>query len=420
MISTIRVCESANRFPGLIYQLRLESDGTIQVPFLRMGHCDILEADLTSIPQDANLIVKGIHPDDYVAFEQSVRQSAQTLNLWHWQGRYILLSGEIRWFQGISQPEPQPDEAILWNGQFMDITLFKQTEAKLQQLNEELEATRRDLKRTQTRMIQSEKMTSLGQLVAGVAHEINNPVNFIYGNLNHASNYSQDLLNLIDLYQQHYPQPSAEIEQEADAMEVEFLKQDLPKLLNSMKVGADRIQKIVTSLRNFSHMDEAEKKPVNIHDGIDSTLMILQNRLKAKPDFPEITVIRIYANLPPVACYAGQLNQVFMNLLTNAIDALEESRSPNPEIRIQTELLDNTCVKISILDNGAGIPSETQQRIFDPFFTTKPLGKGTGMGMSISHQIITENHGGRIRCYSQPDQGTEFVIEIPISDALAQ
>ena len=322
----------------------------------------------------------------------------------------------------------------------MDITPLKQQEANLQQLNEQLEqrlihysqalqesqaehqltleelaATRQELQRTQTRLIQSEKMASLGQLVAGVAHEINNPVNFIYGNLNHANNYSQDLLNLIDLYQQHYPQPCAEIEQEAEDMELEFLKQDLPKLLSSMKVGADRIQKIVTSLRSFSRMDEAEKKAVDIHDGIDSTLMILQNRLKAKPDYPEIKVIRTYAEMPLIEGYAGQLNQVLMNILTNAIDALEESHSPDSEIRIQTELLDDTCVRIRIADNGVGMPSEIQQRIFDPFFTTKPLGKGTGMGMSISHQIITEKHGGQIHCHSQPDQGTEFVIEIPVS-----
>ncbi|QYO68875.1 hypothetical protein JVX88_37485 [Leptolyngbya sp. 7M] len=232
--------------------------------------------------------------------------------------------------------------------------------------------------------------------------------------LNHATNYIQDLLELLDLYQQHYPTSDPEIETTAAAIELEFLKQDLPKLLNSMKVGADRIQQIVTSLRTFSRMDEAERKAVNIHEGIDSTLLILQNRLKAKPHFPEILVIKEYDNLPLVECYAGQLNQVFMNILSNAIDALEEAQIPAPQIYIRTELLDPQWVRISILDNGPGISPAVHARIFDPFFTTKPIGKGTGMGMSISYQIITERHGGRLTCRSAPNQGAEFVIEIPV------
>ncbi|MGI0485237.1 PAS domain S-box protein [Pantanalinema rosaneae CENA516] len=300
---------------------------------------------------------------------------------------------------------------------------LRQSEAQLRQQATELEQTLRELQRTQSQLIQSEKMSSLGQLVAGVAHEINNPVNFIYGNLAHANNYTQDLLGLVQLYQTHYPEPVAEIVAEAEEIDLEFLMEDLPKLLNSMKVGAERIQRIVLSLRNFSRMDEAEMKAVNIHEGIDSTLMILQNRLKAKPDHPAVQIIKEYGQLPPVECYVGQLNQVFMNILSNAIDALDERDrhrtcqeiEAHPSvILITTEYVSQERVVIRIVDNGPGMSRQTQQRLFDPFFTTKPVGKGTGLGMSISYQIITDRHQGKLQCISSPGQGAEFVIEIPI------
>jgi signal transduction histidine kinase len=286
----------------------------------------------------------------------------------------------------------------------------------------ELKSTLSELQQTQAQVIQSEKMSSLGQLVAGVAHEINNPVNFIHGNLTHVQEYTKDLLEFVQLYQQHYPDPTHVIQAAAENIDLEFLQEDLPKVLSSMRMGTDRICQIVLSLRNFSRMDEAEIKQVNLHEGIDSTLMILQHRLKEQPDFPGIKVIKDYGSLPLVECYAGQLNQVFMNILVNAIDALEEiyaeDRGQPLQIKICTVVLNDQWVKISIADNGTGIPQAIQQSIFNPFFTTKPIGKGTGMGMSISYQIITERHDGKLQCFSSPNEGTEFVIQIPIKHTI--
>lgn len=309
---------------------------------------------------------------------------------------------------------------------------LEQAHEHLQQLNTELVEQAQDLsqtmqylKQTQVQLIQSEKMSSLGQLVAGVAHEINNPVNFIFGNLNYATQYIEDLLRLLLVYQQEYPQPTPTIEAVADAIDLEFVAQDLPKLLSSMKLGADRIRQIVLSLRNFSRLDESEKKPVDIHEGIESTLLILQNRLKAKPSLPAIAVIKDYGDIPLVECYPGPLNQVFMNILSNAIDAVEERVAanhhrphvtlPEPTIHIFTEVLNQQTVAIHIADNGLGITERVKQRLFDPFFTTKPIGKGTGLGLSISYQIVVEKHGGQLRCLSAPGQGTEFIIEIPLN-----
>ncbi|MEP6518318.1 PAS domain S-box protein [Microcoleus vaginatus] len=311
----------------------------------------------------------------------------------------------------------------------LDITERKQAEAALRQAKEEAEVALKTLQQTQAQLIQAEKMSGLGQLVAGVAHEINNPVNFIYGNLSHTADYTQNLLKLIQLYQQTYP-TNAQIEEKIEEFDLDYISEDLPKMLTSMKVGADRIRQIVLSLRNFSRLDEADKKPVDIHEGIDSTLMILQNRLKAKPDHPAIEIVKEYGDLPRVECYAGQLNQVFMNILANAIDALENydnQRSlkdiqKNPSrITIRTKLVTNETgpgssknVVIQVLDNGPGMTETVRQQIFNPFFTTKPTGKGTGLGLSISYQIVVDKHGGSIECFSQPHQGTEFRIEIPV------
>ncbi|MBN3947105.1 MAG: PAS domain S-box protein [Nostoc sp. NMS7] len=414
-----------------------------------------------------------------------------------WQGEF-----RYRHFQtGIEIPtdcnlfivkHPETGEPFCQVAVVRDITERKQakeallkSEAQLRQQAQDLKETLRELQRTQTHLIQSEKMSSLGQLVAGVAHEINNPVNFIYGNLSPAKEYTQDLLALLQLYQSHYPKPVPEIEDFAELIELDFLKSDLPQILNSMNVGADRIREIVLSLRTFSRLDEAGMKAVDIHEGIDSTLMILQSRLKGNDQRPTIEIIKEYGKLPLVQCYAGQLNQVFMNILSNAIDALEEgvgrnqfkiqndahglanaaltkfkivraasrreekdwgdegdegdkgnkqcpmpntsttlstsAQCPMPNyqcpistIRICTQLQKPNQVIIRIADNGLGIPEDTKKQLFNPFFTTKPIGKGTGMGLAISYQIIAERHGGSLECISQPGQGAEFVINIPL------
>jgi PAS domain S-box-containing protein len=291
--------------------------------------------------------------------------------------------------------------------------LYAQTRSKSQ----ELEGALRELRRTQSQLIQTEKMSSLGQMVAGVAHEINNPVNFIYGNIAHVRDYCGDLLNLIGLYQEALATPPAAVAAEIETIDLDFLRDDLPKILQSMQVGAERISTIVKSLRTFSRLDEAEKKAVDLHENIDSALMILQNRLKAKPNRPAIQVLKTYGALPRVECYAGQLNQVFMNLLANAIDTLEEKCRivPNfePKLEIKTVFSHSRYVRISITDNGLGIAADKLSRIFDPFYTSKPVGKGTGLGLSISYQIVVERHGGALRCQSQSGEGTVFTIEIP-------
>ncbi|MCV3215401.1 hybrid sensor histidine kinase/response regulator [Plectonema radiosum NIES-515] len=288
-------------------------------------------------------------------------------------------------------------------------------EQRTNEVNQALE----NLKQAQLHLVQGEKMAALGQLVAGIAHEINNPVNFIHGNLTYVKQYTQDLLEFVQLYQKHYPNPVDEIRKRAKDLDLEFLQGDLVKILGSMAMGSDRIRDLVLSLRNFSRLDESELKPVDIHAGIDSTLVILQHRLKGRPDFPAIEIIKDYKQLPEVECYPSQLNQVFMNILSNAIDALEESAIASPTITIRTSAIDTNWVTVCIADNGVGIPEPIRSKLFDPFFTTKPVGKGTGLGLSISYQIVTEKHGGNIECHSTAGQGTEFVVRIPMQGFFA-
>ncbi|MEG4127576.1 PAS domain S-box protein [Microcoleus sp. Pol1B3] len=311
-----------------------------------------------------------------------------------------------------------------------DITERKQaeealhnSEAQSREQAAQLAATLNELKATNSQLVQSEKMSSLGLLLAGVAHEINNPVSFIYGNLTHLTNYTQDLFHHLELYQKHYPDPVAEIQQEREENELDFLGEDLPRILSSMSVGVERICQIVQSLRNFARHDDSQMKPINLHEGIDSTLLILNHRLKGNGEKPPIQIVKQYGELPLVECFAGPINQVFMNILSNAIDALEDANKRQncqemlekpSQIRICTEVVGN-FIEIKIADNGPGITEEVKQRIFDTFFTTKPIGKGTGMGLSISYQIIVERHKGELYCTSELGKGTEFTIKIPIA-----
>lgn len=386
--------------------------------------------DLPTVMTALNTYLEGLFPIYDVEFRMRSKSGA-----WKW----ILAHGKV--FERDEAGKP-----LRMAGTNKDISDRKQAEEALRQSEgrerkkaQELKLALNELKRTQAQLIQTEKMSSLGRMVAGIAHEINNPVSFIQGNITPARGYFRDLLALIELYQQTYPHPTPEIQQFVEEIDLEFLGEDCSKLMHSMQVGAERIEQIVLSLRNFSRLDEQELKAVDINEGIDNTLLILQHRLRAEADRPEIKVIKDYEKLPKVTCYASQLNQVFMNLLDNAIDALE-TQPPPRVITIRTEmgsrdqsegeeavgnaeessptpysLLPPPSVVIRIADNGSGMSEEIQKQMFDPFFTTKPVGTGTGLGLAISHQIVVEKHKGQISCVSAPGQGTELIVEIPVN-----
>jgi PAS domain S-box-containing protein len=306
----------------------------------------------------------------------------------------------------------------------LDITQRQQMEVALRQ-SEEREARRRveleealaQLQRTQAQLVQTEKMLSLSQLVAGVAHEVNNPVNFIFGNLSHAQNYLQEVMGLLELYQQNYPQPTAEIEEILEEMDLSFIKQDLPQLLESMKLGAERIRDVVRSLRLFTHVNEAQVKTVDLHEGLNSAVMILQNRLQAKGGRSSIELVKEYGDLPRVQCYASQLNQVFLNLITFGIERIETAILrgqviKHPLIRVRTQCLEEDLISISISDNSPGMTTEECCQVFQPFLNVKN-DQETRLGLSIAYHLVVEQHGGQLECFSDVDRGTEFIIRIP-------
>lgn len=444
--STQEVCQALQADRVAVYRFNSDWSGEFIAEFVSEGWVKLVDGNKNTVWRDSYLqetqggryrhnetfavadIYQANHSDCHIEFLERCQARAYAIApIFIGQQLWGLLAG----YQN-SAPRHWEDSEIKFIAQIANqlgvalqqVELFRQTQKQTDELAQALY----NLQQTQTQLIQTEKMSSLGQLVAGVAHEINNPVNFIYGNLSHVSEYTEDLLSMLQLYQQECPNPSQEIFRRAEEIDLEFTIEDLPKTLASMKIGVDRIRQIVMSLRNFSRLDEAEMKAVNIHEGIDSSLLILQHRLKARSNSPDIILVKDYGDLPLVECYAGQLNQVFMNVLSNAIDALEHhqelSAEPHPsQITIRTtigELKGNVkSVVIHIADNGTGIPEAVKARVFDPFFTTKPVGKGTGLGLSISYQIIVDKHNGVFKCDSQPGLGTEFWIEIPVCQEVA-
>ncbi|MBD2495938.1 PAS domain S-box protein [Nostoc sp. FACHB-280] len=399
------------------------ADLTGQVLYFNKAARRMLGLSETESFQGRNLSQNHPQWTNEIILNQGIPESIRCGN---WVGETALLGGdgkEIPLSQLILAHKSSDGKVEYLSTIARDISEIKAVEECLRQKAQDLEKALKELQYTQAHLIQSEKMSSIGQLVAGVAHEINNPTSFIYSNIQPANEYIKNLLELIKLYQACYPNPEKVIQDHIKAIDLEFLIADLPRLFSSMKIGAERIAQIVLSLRNFSRMDEAECKPVDIHSGIDSTLVILTHRLNAQHNRPAIAVIKEYGNLPLVECYPGQLNQVFMNILVNALDALEERdqqrsleqiQEKPSTIRIQTFVSDTQHIVIRFIDNGPGIPENLLKRLFDPFFTTKPVGVGTGLGLSISYQIVVEKHKGKLSCLSTPEQGAEFQIKIPI------
>lgn len=390
---------------------------TFEIPVIFMTALSDAENKVKGLSLGAiDYITKPFQHEEVLArvrIHLKIQNLARTL-----QNQNVVLKEEIERREKTENQLIEANRALEDLNQHLEVHVASRTKDLSQALEE--------LKQTQVALIQQEKLSALGQLVAGVAHEINNPVNFIHGNISHADEYSKDLLRLVRLYQKYYPQPEPEISAELETVDVDFLAEDLPKLMSSMEIGTDRIRDIVLSLRIFSRLDEAEVKDVDLHEGIDSTLLILGSRLKGTDTTPAINVVKEYGDLPKIRCYSGQLNQVFMNIFSNAIDALEDKAEScshegwSPEISVRTDIVGDDEIQVTLADNGPGIPDSLREKIFDPFFTTKPVGKGTGLGMSISYEIVVEKHHGTLTCEAAEPQGTSFIMTIPMEQEVEE
>ncbi|MBD2494251.1 ATP-binding sensor histidine kinase [Nostoc sp. FACHB-280] len=395
--------------PGVVYQFLMTTDGSGSMSYIS-NHCyELYEISADQAIANVQILLDMAHPEDVEAYYQSIAYSAQTLTPWRWDGRIITPSGIMKWIHGEARIEKLVDGTLVWDGLLLDISDHKRAEQELQQ--------------AQLQIIQSEKMSALGNLVAGVAHEMNNPLGFISATLQQTKPNLADLTEHLKLYQESLENPGDEIQDHAEEIDLEYLVADLPKTIDAMVMACDRLKNISTSLRTFSRADKDYKVQFNLHEGIDSTILILKHRLKANEQRPAIEVITNYGDLPLVNCFPGQLNQVFMNILANAVDALEEANigksfaqikaHPN-RITITTSIIEHQYVTISIADNGKGMSAEVKNRIFDHLFTTKAVGQGTGLGLAIARQIVEEKHGGKITVNSILKEGTEFIISLPI------
>ncbi|MEG4571437.1 AAA family ATPase [Microcoleus sp. N3A4] len=404
--SNSRFHSLVNNVPGVVFQYPMTADGVISLSYISANCYSLLEITPDQAMSNWQFFTNLVHPDDIASFLQSQTHTIQTESSWHWEGRIITPSGIIKWIHGESQIQRFADGSMVWDGLFLDISERKRAEQELQN--------------AQLQIVQSEKMSALGNLVSGVAHEINNPVGFISGNLNEAKSTVQDLVQHLNLYRSRAPE--TELADHAEDIDLDYIIEDLPKMIDSMQSGCDRIKDISTSLRTFSRSDKDYKVPFNIHEGIDSTILILKYRLKANDERPAIEVVKDYGNLPAISCFPGQINQVFMNILANAIDALDESNigrnfadvKANPNRITITTSVEYNAVKITIADNGKGMNEEVKEKIFDHLFTTKRVGKGTGLGLAIARQIVVEKHSGILDVSSALGEGTEFAIALPI------
>ncbi|MEH2224867.1 trifunctional serine/threonine-protein kinase/ATP-binding protein/sensor histidine kinase [Nostoc sp.] len=406
--SNSRFHSLVNNVPGVVFQYPMSADGVISLSYISADCYSLLEITPEQAMSNWQFFTNMVHPDDMASFLQSQTHTIQTESSWHWEGRIITPSRIIKWIHGESQIQRFADGSMVWDGLFLDISDRKRAEQELQN--------------AQLQMVQSEKMSALGNLVAGVAHEMNNPLGFIAASLKQAKPTIADIVEHLKLYQESLPNKNDEIIDHAEEIDLDYSLSDLPKMIDSMSMACDRLKNISTSLRTFSRADRDYKVPFNIHEGIDSTILILKHRLKANEQRPAIEIVTNYSDLPQLECFPGQLNQVFMNLIANAIDALDEfnqGRSfeeikANPNYITITTSVENNLVKIVIADNGQGMNEQVKSKIFDHLFTTKAVGKGTGLGLAIARQIVEETHGGKLDCHSVLGEGTKFTIEIPV------